>query len=272
MVPYFVFSVICFLYWCFVEIRFRPLHNTSLFNGWLGLWDYRWQQFANIYVAFNVKGAFMYNAVLWFLPCLYMALILFIAIRKYMGIYAVIVFFRITSIPFLFINLRLPWCTDTACAALPFIYVGNILWGTVKKGSWISIVVGGLLAIILIYFFAPQVSMKAHKYGEWWLFYLVAFSLIWAICSFCKYLVGKDLHILEWLGRNSLAIMCIHEPVKRVLLVIISNLSGMEITVIRKSEIFSLGITFLCVLLLAPIVICVNKYFPFLLGKERRRK
>ena len=33
MVPYFIFSNLCFFYWAFVESKFRPIHDEVLFGG-----------------------------------------------------------------------------------------------------------------------------------------------------------------------------------------------------------------------------------------------
>lgn len=85
MVPYFMFSGLCFLYWILVEVRFRPIRDTSLFSGWLGAMDYKLQQLANIFFAFSVKDAFLYNVVLWFLPCLFITMIVYLTLRKWGG-------------------------------------------------------------------------------------------------------------------------------------------------------------------------------------------
>lgn len=126
-----------------------------------------------------------------------------------------------------------------------------------------------LFSIILILVFSPHVSMKSHGYGEWWLFYLVAFALILSICIFCKFLVGREKGILEWLGKNSLTIMCIHEPIKRILLFLISKVSGLEIITLRTSIVYSLGLIVLLIILLTPIVIAINRYIPWVIGNRK---
>lgn len=73
MVPYFCFSLLSFLYWVLIESHFRPVDDTSLFNGILGTLDLRLQQFINIFIAENTVNSFAYNIVLWFLPCLFVA-------------------------------------------------------------------------------------------------------------------------------------------------------------------------------------------------------
>ena len=73
IVPYFCFSLLSFIYWLLIESHFRPFDNTPLFEGVLGTFDLRWQQFINIFLAENTVNSFAYNVVLWFLPCLFVA-------------------------------------------------------------------------------------------------------------------------------------------------------------------------------------------------------
>lgn len=81
LVPYFVFSIICFVYWALIESRFRPMHDVAIFDDGIGL-NVKLQQFANIFTAINCRSAFVYNIVLWFLPCLIMAELVYSKIKN----------------------------------------------------------------------------------------------------------------------------------------------------------------------------------------------
>lgn len=272
IMPYLTFSILCFLYWVLIEIRLRPVHDGDLFTGLVSTLEFRWQQFINIFVAFSFDNAFLYNIVLWFLPCLFVAMILYVAIRKYMRNYAYVGIAIVTILGVLMAKTYLPLCTEIAFVVIPFIYLGESFY---KKTQISSPIMGGvflLSSISLIMFFNPHVDMRTHSYGSWWLFYAVAILLIFSLCTFSRYIVGRDLGILEWLGRNSLAIMCIHEPIKRILLVGVSKLTGMETFVLRESITISLGITFLLILLLIPVIIGINKYSPWMVGKNIRQR
>ena len=121
--------------------------------------------------------------------------------------------------------------------------------------------------IILVIVYAPHVRMRSHQYGDWRLFYLLAFLLISTLVIFSRYFINKDFGVLEWLGRNSLAIMCIHEPIKRILLVLLSKLVEMDVNTLRDSTIICIGVTMLLVTMLVPIVFAINKWMPSVLGK-----
>lgn len=267
MLPYLVFSMICFLYWSLIEVRFRPVHDTDLFPGWLGTIDYKWQQLSNLFLAFSLKDAFHYNITMWFLPCLFSTIVIHLTLKKWLSHYSWIGITAVVSIAFIFKDLRLPWCIEIAFVALPFMFGGEMFYGKIREQK--SILGGVFLVpiIILVIIYAPHVRMGSHQYGDWRLFYLLAFLPISTLVIFSRYFIDKNYGVLEWLGRNSLAIMCIHEPIKRILLVLLSKLVEMDVNTLRDSTIICIGVTMLLVTMLVPIVFAINKWMPSVLGK-----
>lgn len=110
--------------------------------------------------------------------------------------------------------------------------------------------------------------MRVHEYGSWWLFYSVALGLILTVVVFSKMLVGRDVGILQWLGRNSLIIMCVHEPIKRILLKVFAMVTNMEISDIRQSAVLSIIITVLVIATCVPAVMMMRRFTPWLIGKK----
>lgn len=114
--------------------------------------------------------------------------------------------------------------------------------------------------------------MRIHQYGEWCIFYSIALTLIFATINFSQYVVGRNFYAAQWLGRNSLAIMCMHEPIKRIMLVVLSKCSGLEVSTIRESIIMSIVITVSVVAILIPIIMAINKYIPYIVGIDNYKK
>ena len=121
---------------------------------------------------------------------------------------------------------------------------------------------------MLVWIFRPSVDMRIHNYGLWWQFYGVAIGLILSMVIFSRMLVGREQGVLQWIGRNSLAIMCIHEPIKRILLKISSIVSNMEISDIRQSIMISIIVTGMVVVTCLPIVLFMRKYTPWCIGMK----
>lgn len=71
--PYFIFSLLFFFYWWFIEMRFRPMDDKFITCGLLEGLSIPAQQFANTFLAANFNNSFLHNGPLWFLPCLFMA-------------------------------------------------------------------------------------------------------------------------------------------------------------------------------------------------------
>ena len=269
MVPYFGFSVLCFAYWFFIESKFRPVQDVSLFSGILGSLNFQMQQLVNIPLAISYNEAFQYNVVLWFLPCLFVAVLLFISIKRLMGQYAPAGVLAAAAIGFLLRSTRLPWCLEISLIAVPFVWAGYIAYKYLKSGSW-WIGLGTLAAsIVLVWIFNPRVDMRTHLYGNIFLFYAVALGLTVTLVFAGRVLAFKNAGVLAWLGRNSLTLMCLHGPVYRVVLGVGAKILHMEMETLRGSTLLSLGATILVIGILVPVIMGLNKYLPELVGRER---
>lgn len=89
VVPYFVFSLLSFAYWWLVEMRFRPMDDKTINSDLLAGLSIPMQQFANIFLAANFDHSFLYNVPLWFLPCLFVAHIIYHWLYRFNLIYEI---------------------------------------------------------------------------------------------------------------------------------------------------------------------------------------
>lgn len=269
MIPYIVFSLLSFFYWQFVESRFRPVHDGDIFQMLSGILGMSWQQFLNIFLAFSFKDGFLYNVVLWFLPCLLMAIMIYTCIRRNLGRYEILGVAVVALLGFVLSGVRLPFCLEIAFVAVPFLWCGRLSYKFLRISP---VVAGGgilLLTLVIIMLFRPHVDMRVHEYESWWLFYSVSIGLILTVVVFGKMLVGRDIGILQWLGRNSLAIMCIHEPIKRVLLKVSAVVANVEISDLRQSVIMSVLVCFLVIAACVPVIMMMRRFTPWLIGMKR---
>ena len=62
--------------------------------------------------------------------------------------------------------------------------------------------------------------------------------------------------------------MLIHEPIKRIVLQVLSKVTKIELVLLRTNFFFVLIDTILLILILIPIVFVVNEYFGYLLGRK----
>ena len=271
VVPYLAFSLITFVYWVGIEWRFRPSDLPPIYSGSMGLLDVRLQEFLNIFTAYSVNDAFEYNIVMWFLPCLFCCMVIYKWLKLHMGTWLPLCVIGLSAIYFM--NEKsiplLPWCLEISLVALPFVWVGDKCYTLVKdKNHWGLIIVALLVIVGGLLFINPHVDMRVHSFAKWWIFYPVALSFIYLIVKLSGTLSHDEYGIIQWMGRNSLLIMCIHDPVKRIVLKIASVISGVDISVIRESVAASFLIAVIIIALLFPVAYFINRHMPFIIGKK----
>ena len=158
-VPYLSFSLISFVYWAFLEVKFRKVQSANVFSGFLGELDFRTQQFINIFTAFDMGAytSFLYNVVLWFLPCMFVATLIYHLISKLPKMWVPIICVLFASVYFLFLqHTVLPWCTEIALTTLPIFFLGEWLYPQIKKTSIRVDVIIVLLLFVLQNFFCSN--------------------------------------------------------------------------------------------------------------------
>lgn len=267
LIPYLIFGVLSFIYWRFAEMRFRPLPEN--FDANMHFFDLFWQ-----------TEQFRFNVPLWFLPCLMIVqsvgTVLFRFIKNQKVLLATIVLWVLIANG---INLpcKAMWIKESFYA-LPFFALGYLIGkerymkmeaGLSRKRDWLYsiLAVMGLLIVLLL----PtrndmMLSSYPHGYGA---FYLVALICILSLFTlFANIRSSKIISILTWFGANSLIIMCLHEPLKRIIVVVFSKLLGMETEVVRESIVWSLLMSCIIVVILVPVCIFINKKCKWVLGKS----
>lgn len=94
----------------------------------------------------------------------------------------------------------------------------------------------------------------------------MVFSLSQIIIQLLKQI--KLLKYIQYLGENSLIIMCIHEPIKRIVLTLASKISHIPTDTIRDNLMFSIGIMTIIILVCIPFIYIIRNYTPWMIGKN----
>lgn len=99
------------------------------------------------------------------------------------------------------------------------------------------------------------------------------FYLMAILGSLCVVILSLEIDLrfggqyLAYLGRNSLIIMCVHEPLKRIILVVLSKVVSMPIDVIRDEIAMSIVATLIVVAVCIPVTEIINRKISWAIGK-----
>ena len=268
-VPYFSFSLIFYIYWYIVERNIRDKINISTTKV-----------LANIIIAQGNEELFVFNVVLWFLPCLFIAqLIVYLIIKKKYSNNTEIIFISILSISGYLLskysNIMLPWVLESALISTIFIYCGYKNELKKKNNDNIEFFNNNRLFLLclslslLINHFFGSSNILARKYSSYFNFILAAFCGIYIVMYIANKFKNK---YVQSVGMSSLIIMLVHEPIKRVIIKVMELLLNIEGEILRKSIVFSLLITLIIILVSIIIEKIIINYFPYIIGKNNKDK
>lgn len=256
IVPYFTFSFISFLYYYFIESRFRNISITIL-EGIKGicLGDY--------------LTLVIFNAPLWFLPCLFTLTLIFCLLNKIHYIVPYIMALIFISAYLIFDIPSLYFALDKTIKYFCFFVVGNFFR---KKefhkyvGKWVSLLLG------IIAFIIHLIILIYLKHNVFW--FISGFLGIFYICLLCINIENRKgiQRVIVPIGRNSLIILCVHGPIYRIIVFLLASILNVEITIVRQNILYSI----LVLLITMSISLCfawvINNYIPFIIGKKYGRR
>lgn len=127
----------------------------------------------------------------------------------------------------------------------------------------------GILGLSIVYISGVTCNMQSSSFSPCYPLSFIIASLGFIFVYIIAFGIQKN-RVLSWLGINSLAIMLMHEPVKRIVIKVYSIIIKMPVDTIRESALQSFIITSVTLILLFPMVMFINKYVPFLLGKTHK--
>lgn len=289
LVPYAFFATIMFLYWALLERRMRH-GSQSVLNAFL-----------NLFLARAGSDNYPQNAVLWFLPCLFVTEMLFLVIYRGSRFLAMrtrskTLVQRITLIVIAACclaagytlagvlastDIRLPWVLDIVPFSLAFVIIGYLAQPLLGSCDGISRHPGvglrfGLIALSLLGFsmlwLFDQATGLVVNFNEasisnpvWMLVAsLIGLAATMVLC------LGIDNPVLRYLGSASLTIMCVHEPVKRVVIELLGRALGMDDSLLRVNLFACLLVVAVTVLICLAGHVLLGRFAPILIGKKRR--
>lgn len=272
LIPYLFFAIISFIYWYCIERNLRE-QDVSPINA-----------FINIWLARGGNSNYVFNIALWFLPCLLFVEIIFHLLQRRIKnnkILSVIIFiFSIIGYIYAKLNLvRLPLCIDISFTAIAFYFLGY-LWRNeceyyfekLKLSKVTKIFIFGICFLFIAVFsqFSTNIDMNNLQFPFYICLYIlpiVGFFMIYIIST-----VIKQNKILQYLGNNTLIIMGVHEPIKRIIIELLHRIFKIQTEILRVNFIWIILTTIVLLLVCLPIIYIINNYLPFLIGRKKEKR
>lgn len=267
LIPYFSFAIILFSYFLIVSknIGFSSVENLSVKENFMG-----------IFIGTDIENfsQLSWGGQLWFL----LALFLVSNITYFLEKVSLKVQIMLNMV-FIFINIYLskvlsfylPWCFLTVLMSINFYWSGKklkkyILNMEYKITIWLYIF---FILNFLTSYYNLKVDMWGNIYGNLILFFIGSYSGIFFIIMSIKRFTLKY-KILEYIGKNSLVILAFHRRAQTFTKVLALFL--LKISIPENNTIFDIFYSVWQIGLCIPIIYILNKYFPYILGREKNDK
>ena len=270
LIPYLSFSVITYAVWAGIGRHMTSVaahREISVFKPLVG-----------ILYASDPDNWMPHNGVLWFVVCLFVTEILFFALHQ--RLHAV----RSWGLVFLAVSLggyfvgplspaRWPWSADVALTALVFYGFGffarphvakPLAWSFLKKAPWL---LGMLLVSLTLTWWNGYVNMSVLAYAHYFDFYLMGLAGITFYLLLAPYLPAVP--GLTYLGRHSLVILAFHFLTGSLTRALVRFATPWSVEQTLHSTVWMIIYPVVATLLCVPLILAIDRWFPFLLGKKR---
>ena len=232
----------------------------------------------SFYEIMNGEENFTYNVALWFLLALFLTTFFYFTLHKLKNNYWInsfILVFSLLGYVLSKLNINLPFYLDSIFTSLLFFHAGflfkenqSFIYSINENISLISSLSLFILLSIYIYTLGlaevglPLDLRENHISLNYFVFIAMAFSGIIFWWFFSRKIVR--LPFVNFWGRNSLIIMCVHIP-----LFMLTGFLLLKLKINSINYLYGLLLTIITLLVSSFIIVIVNRYLPFLIGKSR---
>lgn len=243
LIPYVIFS---FLSWG-IYVLYECIILNGSFKDCI-------QPLLQTFIAQGSGGYLTHNVPLWFISCLFIVENIYWFLSKY-KVRIILTVIILCAIVGYFMNTQsyainiihginlteLPWNIEVALSALIFYAIGSLLINkysheriiktiTDKRALWICLCIVLWLITAIGSQFNGHVSMGSNRLGNPFIFYPIAICgtaamfILTILLSSSKYNTKPTLSFVKWFGRNSYYAMAIHNPIKGIVVIVVTAL------------------------------------------------
>ena len=250
VVPYFSFGLLVLLYWQVIERRFRN-SDMSFMDSLLGL-------FSGCYDNLD------FNVHLWFLPCFFVTVALFNILVNLGGRKFAYIAVVLMSLVYVVLTMpELPWGFNRVFKYIGFYAVGVLLAGRETRIVDRKIRTG-MVAIVLL---ALSFFLSLHNLTTGIMWFVTALIGVASMILISQFI--NENKILQYFGRISLIVLCIHGPVYRIVVKIVSIPLHMGTDAVRENILLAMIVVAITMIICSVAYEVVVRIAPWMIGKKR---
>ncbi|APO94314.1 polysaccharide biosynthesis protein GumF [Xanthomonas vesicatoria] len=268
LVPYLAFFLVAYGLWLLTAVLNHAFQQAGARAWWDPLPGVLWANGARLYVL----------PALWFLPALFVTTLTYIALRARLSTTAV----AVLSLPvvlawagwFPSLQLRLPLALDVLPIALFFIAMGGWLSrfaDTLRAfGAWVWAVALPLIAMAwwLLAGVNGQVDVNNLLFGQSAALFLLV-SLLGTAMTLCVAYFVRHWQWVQWIGTNTLLILCTHTLVFLVLTSVVAR-TGIIHRSLVGTPVWAMGISAVAIACAVPMRAVLVRSAPWMLGLKKQ--
>ena len=266
IIPFCIFGLLSWLAWFFIGRRYG-VETDSIQAWWLPL----------LGMVCGKTEWLIQNRPLWFLCCMVCLDFIYYIIDHFSTQYIrwiICIIIACIGCILGYLGHSCLWALTPAMIMLPFYLIGveykEIILKTDKLSyhSLIIIICISIVGIGLCYYLNPNYNLSLGLIGNPFIFYIATTSVIgfWFTFSILLHKQIGVIMILQYIGQNTLLILCAHIPV-------FGMIKGIAMLCHIPLDFFETSLGCLCLwvgtfIILLPTAYFINKYCPWMVGKK----
>lgn len=272
IIPYLFFNVVTYLFWVFIG---RKVGNDIQ----LGL--HPTKQLIGIFIGNDAYHYLEHCSPLWFLTCLFSVENLYYLFFRYVKvnykIFVIALFASAGYLDYIYNPIRFPWGLNVALTMVVFYAFGSYLRTIILSSKnksiawWLVLSAISYAGIFLISKLNGKVEVSVGDYQNYFYFIVGALFGISFVISICKVisLSFGDIQFIQFIGRNTIVILGFHLLAGSFIKAISFYLLKLPFSIYEITQV-SVIYSILSILFLIPVMLFINKYIPFTIGKTKQ--
>jgi acyltransferase len=264
LVPYLVFFLVAYAYWLLT----RDIGEKALRWGARAWWE------PLTGLATGIGPQLYVHPALWFLPALFVTTAAFLLVRRWLPTSALALSLLATASLWIAwfpeLGLRLPFALDLLPVTLFFYACGAAAAGvlTLPRSGWTGLALAAPLLPLWLWlaWSNGRVDINQLLFGaQPWKFFAAA--LLGAAIVLLLSPVLQHQKVVQWIGRNTLLILCAHVPIL-FLTSGIASLGGLFADGRKPDAWWAVAVSLLAIALCVPLRVVLVRHAPWAIGVE----